>query len=55
MEEKRYRVRLGDSDQHWGVPLTKAEAEESVAWARRFGIHAEIIEEPGSASNAENQ
>ncbi len=55
MEEKRYRVRLGDRDQHWGVLLTKAEAEESAAWARRFGIQAEIIEEPGSASDAENQ
>jgi len=50
MDEKRYRIRLGDRDQHWGVSLTKAEAEESVAWARRFGVQAEIIEEQEPAT-----
>jgi hypothetical protein len=45
MDEKRYRVRLGDHHQHSGIPLTKAEAEETAAWSRRFRIQVQIIED----------
>lgn len=45
MDEKRYRVRLGDRHQHFGIRLTKAEAEETAAWARGFGFQVQIIEE----------